>query len=64
MSGSPFAANPLNKVWYPPQWLVLIVPPILHLNLLTWLHLVAGGTGAWLWSRGAGLGPGGPAGRG
>jgi len=57
MSGSPFAANPLNKVWYPPQWLVLIVPPILHLNLLAWLHLVAGGAGAWLWSRGSGLGP-------
>src|SRR4051812_31866092 len=24
MSGQPFAANPLNKVWYPPQWLLVI----------------------------------------
>lgn len=57
MSGSPFAANPLNKVWYPPQWLVLIVSPIPHLNLLTWGHLVLAGAGAWLWSRGTGLQP-------
>ncbi len=57
MSGQPFAANPLNKVWYPPQWLVLVLPPILHLNLLTWLHLVIAGAGAWAWSRSTGLLP-------
>lgn len=55
MSGQPFAANPLNKVWYPPQWLVLVLPPIVHLNGLTWLHLVIGGAGAWWWGRATGL---------
>jgi hypothetical protein len=55
MSGQPFAANPLNKVWYPPQWLVLLLPPTPHLNLLTWLHLIVAGAGAWAWSRATGL---------
>ncbi|MEP7286649.1 MAG: hypothetical protein ABI947_12880 [Chloroflexota bacterium] len=45
MSGQPFAANPLNKVWYPLQWLVLILPVTLHLNLLIWGHLVLAGVG-------------------
>lgn len=45
MSGQPFATNPLNKVWYPPQWLVLLLPVTLHLNLLLWLHLVLAGVG-------------------
>jgi hypothetical protein len=55
MSGQPFAANPLNKVWYPPQWLVFLLPPIVHLNLLIWAHLVIAGAGAWVWSRATGL---------
>jgi hypothetical protein len=55
MSGQPFAANPLNKVWYPPQWLVFLLPPIVHLNVLTWAHLVMAGAGAWAWSRATGL---------
>lgn len=55
MSGQPFAANPLNKVWYPPQWLVLLIPPALHLNVLLWLHLSLAGAGAWAWARGTGL---------
>jgi len=57
MSGQPFAANPLNKVWYPPQWLVLLVPPTLHLNLLLGLHLLLAGAGAWTWARATELGP-------
>ncbi len=51
MSGQPFAANPLNKVWYPPQWLVLLIAPALHLTILTWLHLLIAGVGCM------GLGP-------
>src|SRR5258708_444378 len=47
MSGQPFAANPLNKVWYPPQWLALLLPAALHLNVLTWFHLLLAGLGAW-----------------
>jgi hypothetical protein len=57
MSGQPFAANPLNKVWYPPQWLVFLLPPTLHLNVMIWLHLVLAGAGAWAWSRVTGLRP-------
>src|SRR5260221_9661379 len=44
MSGQPFAANPLNKVWYPFQWLVLLLPPILHLNILVLCHLLLAGS--------------------
>jgi hypothetical protein len=56
MSGQPFAANPLNKVWYPPQWLVVILPVTLHLNLLIWLHLVLAGAGMRALGRRLGLG--------
>jgi hypothetical protein len=45
MSGQPFAANPLNKVWYPPQWLVILLPATLYLNLMLWGHLVLAGAG-------------------
>ncbi len=55
MSGQPFAANPLNKVWYPPQWLVIVLPVTLSLNLLIWLTLIIAGAGAWLWARQTGL---------
>ncbi|MBI5931379.1 MAG: hypothetical protein HY862_18875 [Chloroflexi bacterium] len=55
MSGQPFAANPLNKVWYPPQWLVVLLPVTLSLNLLIWLTLITAGAGAWLWARQTGL---------
>jgi hypothetical protein len=57
MSGQPFSANPLNKAWYPPQWLIFLFPPTLHLNLLIWLHLTTAGVGAWIWSRATGLKP-------
>jgi len=60
MSGTPFAANPLSKVWYPFQWLVLLLPPGWHLNMLIWLHLVLAGVGARAWARATGL-PDGPA---
>ncbi len=55
MGGQPFAANPLNKVWYPPQWLALALPPAIHLNTLAALHLVLAGAGAWVWGRATGL---------
>jgi hypothetical protein len=57
-SGIPFAANPLSKVYYPPQWLVYLLPPALHLNLLTWLHLALAGAGMWAWARSTGMQPG------
>jgi hypothetical protein len=51
MSGAPFAANPLNKVWYPLQWAVIVLPPTLHLNLLVWLHLVIAALGMRAFAR-------------
>jgi hypothetical protein len=56
MSGQPFAANPLNKVWYPPQWFVLLLPVTLHLNVMIWLHLVWAGVGMRAFGRLLGLG--------
>src|SRR5258707_5194173 len=58
MSVKPFAANPLNKVWYPPQWLALLLPAALHLNVLTWFHLLLAGLGAWRLGLRLGVGPG------
>ncbi len=46
MLGQPFAANPLTLAWYPPQWLVLLVPPSLHLNLLIYHHMLLLAAGA------------------
>lgn len=51
MGGVPFAANPLNKTAYPFQWLVLLLPPSLHLNFLILLHLFIAGSGMWIWAR-------------
>jgi hypothetical protein len=55
MAGQPFAANPLNKTYYPFQWLVLIFSPALHLNLLILFHLFLAGAGMWIWARSLGL---------
>jgi hypothetical protein len=55
MGGVPFAANPLNKTAYPLQWLVLLLPPSLHLNFLILLHLFIAGSGMWIWARSLGL---------
>ncbi|MBZ0301565.1 MAG: hypothetical protein K8J31_17600 [Anaerolineae bacterium] len=55
LGGQPFAANPLNKTAYPLQWLVLILPPALHLNVLILLHLLLAGWGMWRWTRHGGL---------
>lgn len=56
LGGQPFAANPLNKTAYPPQWLALILPPALHLNVMIVLHLLIAGAGMWLLARSLGLG--------
>lgn len=51
LGGGPFAANPLNKTAYPPQWLALLLPPALHINLMIVLHLLIAGWGMWRWAR-------------
>jgi hypothetical protein len=51
LGSGPFAANPLNKTAYPLQWLALILPPALHINMLIVLHLFVAGWGMWRWAR-------------
>jgi hypothetical protein len=55
MGGAPFAANPLNKVAYPLQWLALAVPPQAHLNGMLALHAVIAAAGMWAWLGTQGL---------
>ncbi|MBL8155012.1 MAG: hypothetical protein JNM70_12585 [Anaerolineae bacterium] len=57
MAGQPFLANPLNKTAYPFQWLALLFPPALHLNLLVIFHAVLAGVGMYTWATGLGLRP-------
>ena len=55
LGGGPFAANPLNKTAYPLQWLVLVLPPAPHINVMILLHLLLAGLGMWHWARQQGL---------
>ncbi|MBN1427681.1 MAG: hypothetical protein JXB07_04795 [Anaerolineae bacterium] len=57
MLGQPFAANPLSKVWYPPQWLVLLLPPTLHLNVMLYLHMAWLALGMFAWMHSEGMHP-------
>nr|MBN1228492.1 hypothetical protein [Anaerolineae bacterium] len=57
MLGQPFAANPLSKVWYPPQWLVLVLPPTIHLDILLYTHIAWMVLGVFLWMKQEGLHP-------
>lgn len=56
MGGQPFAANPLNKTAYPLQWLALVLPPALHINLMIALHLWIAAFGMWALAHSLGLG--------
>jgi len=56
LSGSPFAANPLSGLWYPPGWLALLFSLPLGFNLLVLAHLLWGGLGMYLLLRSEGLG--------
>jgi hypothetical protein len=59
LSGTPFAADPLAGITYPPYWLAVLFPTTLTFNLLFILHLVWAGLGAYQLSRaeGVGIGP-------
>lgn len=45
LTGVPFAANPLSGLYYPPNWLFLVLPITPAFNLLLALHLCLGGLG-------------------
>ena len=55
MAGAPFAANPLNKTAYPPQWLALLLPPVLLVNALLLGHVALAAAGMAWWARSAGV---------
>jgi hypothetical protein len=56
LGGTPFAADPLSGLYYPPLWLSLVLPPPLAFNILFLLHLVLAGTGAYRLARKEGAG--------
>lgn len=58
MADQPFAANPLNKVAYPPQMLILITGHVgieFHLTLLIIAHLTLAAFGMLLFARALGI---------
>jgi hypothetical protein len=56
LAGTPFAADPLSGLWYPPNWLIFVMPISLAFNILFWLHLAWAGWGMWLLLRQDGAG--------
>lgn len=58
MNDQPWLPNPLSKVFYPPQWAAFFLPPIVHLNLMLWLHLTLAGVAMRWFLRGLGLSAG------
>ncbi len=51
LSGFPFAADPLSGLWYLPGWLAYLFPLPLGFNINILLHLLLGGSGAFLFLR-------------
>ncbi len=56
LGGTPFAADPLSGLYYPPLWLALILPAPLAFNILFFLHLALAGFGAFFLARAEGAG--------
>jgi len=46
--GYPFAANPLAGIWYPFNWILLILPEPFGFNFSVIIHLLLGGLGLYL----------------
>ncbi|MCJ7513509.1 MAG: hypothetical protein MUO23_11130, partial [Anaerolineales bacterium] len=45
LSGMPLAADPLSGMWYPPQWVTVLLPSAQGFNLFFFAHLVWAGLG-------------------
>ena len=56
LSGQPFAADPLSGLWYPPNWLTVVLSPEAAFPLLFWFHLTLAGFGTWQLARAEGVG--------
>jgi len=55
LGGAPFAADPLAGVWYPPNWLTVVLPLPFAFNLLLILHVTWAGWGMYRWARADGF---------
>lgn len=55
-SGLPFFANPQPAIFYPPVWLIGVLPPTRVVGLLLALHLWLTGWGMYVWLRSEGAG--------
>ena len=56
LSGQPLAADPLSGLWYPPNWLTVVLSPQAAFPLLFWFHLSLAGIGTWQLARAEGIG--------
>jgi len=54
-SGTPFAANFQTALWYPPNWLHLVMNHVAAINWIITLHIALAGWLAALWCRYRGL---------
>ena len=55
--GAPLLANHQSAVFYPPNWLALLLPPEIAVSMLAVLHLSLAGVGAARLARTLGVGP-------
>lgn len=56
--GQPVLSNPSYAAFYPPGWIVFLVPPAYALSLLVVLHAAVAFAGAWWLARRLGVGRG------
>ncbi|HXT20796.1 MAG TPA: hypothetical protein VN923_08610, partial [Thermoanaerobaculia bacterium] len=55
--GQPILSNPNYAAFYPPSWLVVVMPPHYAVGLLVWLHAGWALAGAWVLLRRLGAAP-------
>src|SRR3954452_19395228 len=56
-AGQPLAANPAYEVFYPPQWLVFVLPYVYAFQLHIILHFLIAAAGAFFLIRSLGVKP-------
>jgi hypothetical protein len=56
LGGTPFAADPIAGLWYPPNWLSIVLPLEWFFKLIFAAHLFLGGWGTMRLARSFGMG--------